>query len=94
MPKSRARPASTPATCRAACTRQHIGDDTATARDRHFPAWRYQQTPVVTRLLHSDTKDYALKEILEIAAELTEPDKQKLLGLAVYLKNEEGNAQC
>jgi len=74
--------------------RKNIGDDIASTLDKHYPTWRYQQLPPVARLLNSDAAAYSLKEILEIASELTETDRQKVLGLAVYLKNEEGNAQC
>ena len=74
--------------------RKNMGDDTVSALDKHFPNWRYQQAPHIAKVMNSDEAAYSLKEILEIASELNETDRQKLIGLATYLKNEEGNAQC
>ena len=66
--------------------KKNIGDELVTKLDQHYPGWR-EPPPKIIHRVEQETAPYIVDELLKIAETLSTDDQQKLLGLAMHLKN-------
>lgn len=71
--------------------KKNIGDELVIKLDQRYPHWRDPPLPESANRVEQQTTDYVVDELRKIAETLSTDDQQKLLGLAMHLKNTNEN---